>query len=78
MVVALIDGVVKLVPVPKTLPPEGDPYQLSVPSLAVAPKVTVPVPHRLAGVVFTIVGVVFTVATTSTLLEVQPALELCT
>ena len=74
--VVLIDGVVKLLPVPKTLPPVDVPYQLSVPALAVAPKVTVPVPHRLAGVVLTIEGVVFTVATTSTLLEVHPELEL--
>ncbi len=41
-----MDGVVKLVPVPKLDPPVKAAYQFKVPELAVAPNVTVPVPHR--------------------------------
>ena len=66
-------GVVKLVPVPNEVPPVAAAYQLIVPALAVAPKVTVPVPQRLAGVVPVMVGIAFTVATTAVLLAVvQP------
>ena len=54
-------GVVKLVPVPNDVPPVAAAYQLIVPALAVAPKVTVPVPQRLAGVVPVMVGIAFTV-----------------
>jgi hypothetical protein len=39
-------GVVNDVPVPKLVPPVAAAYQLMVPALAVAPKVTVPVPQR--------------------------------
>lgn len=63
----------KLVPVPKEEPPFIVAYQLIVPPLAVAPKLTVPVPHRLPGVLPVIVGIAFTVATTAVLLAVvQP------
>ena len=63
----------KLVPVPKDAPPDAVAYQLIVPALAVAPKVNVPVPQRLAGVLPVIVGTAFTVATTAVLLAVvQP------
>lgn len=55
-------GVVKLVPVPKELPPVEAAYQLIVPADAVAPNVTVPASHRDAGVEPVIVGSVFTVA----------------
>ena len=72
MVVALILGVVNDVPVPKLVPPVAALYQLMVPALAVAPKVAVPVPHMAAGVVAAMVGVVFTVAVTAVLAEVQP------
>ena len=41
-----------------------------VPALAVAPKVTVPVPQRLLSVVPDILGIAFTVATTAVLLAV--------
>ena len=41
---------------PNELPPVDAAYQLSVPAEAVAPKVTVPGPHRLPGVVPVIVG----------------------
>ena len=61
MVVTEIDGVVKLVPEPKLVPPVEAEYQFIVPSEAVAPNVTVPVPHRLPGVVPVIVGPVFIV-----------------
>jgi hypothetical protein len=50
-VVEEIDGVVKLVPVPREEPPTSAAYQLSVPDEADALSVTVPVPHRLPGVV---------------------------
>jgi len=60
-------GVVKEAPVPKEDPPEEAAYQLMVPAEAVALKVTVPVPHRLFGVVPVIVGIAFTVAETAVL-----------
>jgi hypothetical protein len=63
-------GVVKLVPVPKLVPPDVAEYQLMVPADAVAPSVTVPVPQRLLGVVAVIVGIGFTVANTAVLLLV--------
>ena len=70
---ALIDGVVKLVPVCKDDPPVELLYQFIVPLLALAPKATVPASHLDNGVVPLIVGVVFTVATTAVLDdEVQP------
>jgi hypothetical protein len=53
--------VVKLVPVPRDAPPVGAAYQLIVPALAVAPRITVPVPHLDPGVVPVIVGIAFTV-----------------
>jgi hypothetical protein len=68
--VADIDGVVKLVPVPRLAPPVAAAYQLMVPALAVAPNTTVPVPHRLAGVVVVIVGIALTVAVTAVLVAV--------
>ena len=48
---------VKLVPVPKALPPVSAANQEIVPAEAVAPKVTVPVPTLDAGVVPVIEGV---------------------
>ena len=56
-----ITGVVKLEPVPSDVPPEAAEYQLIVPALAVAPRVTVPAPQREAGVVPVIVGIEFIV-----------------
>ena len=46
-------GVVNEVPVPREDPPVEAAYQLIVPELAVAPNVTVPVPHLLFGLVVT-------------------------
>ena len=60
----LILGVVKLVPVTKLEPPDAAAYQLIVPALADAPKVTVPKSHLELGVVPEMVGVVFTVTAT--------------
>ena len=60
-------GVVKFVPVPTGELPITAVYQLIVPADAMAPKVTVPKPHRAPGVVAVIVGVVFTVAVTAVL-----------
>ena len=63
----------KLVPIPRLVPPIGLEYQLIVPEEAVAPRVTVPVPQTLPGVVPVIVGIAFTVATTAVLeAVVQP------
>jgi hypothetical protein len=65
-------GVVKEVPVPDEEPPVLDEYQLSVPELAVAPKITVPASHLLPGVVVATAGIVFIVAATAVLAEVHP------
>ena len=66
-------GVVKLVAVPSEIPPVEAEYQLIVPALAVAPSITVPVPHLDPGVVPVIVGIVLTVAITAVLVAVvQP------
>ena len=70
-----IDGVTKLVPVPKLAPPEAAAYQLIVPADDVAPRVTVPVPQVLPGVVPVIVGNGVTVATTAVLLVVVQPLK---
>ena len=68
-----IDGVIKLIPVPKLEPPVAAAYQLMVPADAVAPNVTVPVPQTLPGVVPVMVGTVLTVASTAVLVPVvQP------
>ena len=67
MVVVLMDGVVKLVPVCNNDPPVELLYQLMEPLLALAPKATVPASHLDDGVVPLTVGVVFTVATTAVL-----------
>ena len=75
---ALIPGVVNEVPVPSDVPPEEAAYQLRVPALAVAPRVTVPDPQRDAGVVDVTDGVVFIVATTEVLEEVQFAVAAST
>ena len=67
---SLVSGVV---PVPKLLPPVLAAYQLMVPALAVAPKVTVPASQREADVLAVMLGVVFIVATTAVLVPVvQP------
>ena len=67
-------GVTKDVPVPNEDPPLDAAYQFKVPALAVAPKFTVPASQREAGVVPDTLGVVFTVATTELLEEVQELL----
>ena len=60
-------------PVPSELPPVEAAYQLMVPAEAVAPRVTVPVPHIEFGVVPVMVGIELTVATTDVLeAVVQP------
>ena len=63
-------GVVYEVPVAKLVPPVEAAYQLMVPVLAAAPKVTVPVPQRLLSVTPLILGMAFTVATTAVLVAV--------
>ena len=54
-------GVVNDVPEDMLEPPVTALYQLIVPALAVAPKVSVPAKQRLAGVVAVMVGNTFTV-----------------
>jgi hypothetical protein len=49
------------VPVPRLVPPVAAAYQSMVPAEAVAPRVTVPVPHMLASVVPDIEGIALTV-----------------
>lgn len=66
-----MDGVTKVFPVPKMVPPVGTLYQFKVPELAVAAKVTLPVSQRLPGVVDVTVGAEFTVANTAVLAETQ-------
>ena len=66
-------GVVNDVPVPNDEPPVTATNQFNVPALAVAPKVTVPVPQTEPGVVPDTVGNALTVATTALLVAVvQP------
>ena len=60
-------GVVKLIPVPKIVPPVIEEYQLIVSVLAFAPKITVPVPQRVASVTPVIVGLGIIVAITAVL-----------
>ena len=65
-------GVIKLVPVPSKVPPEGTLYQFNVPILVVALNVKLPVSHLLAGVVEVIVATANTVAFTAVRAELQP------
>ena len=62
----------KLVPVAKAVPPIAALYHDKVPALEVALKVTIPAPHRLAGVVELTVGIAFIVAVIGVLIaEIQ-------
>jgi len=61
VVVAAIDGVLKLTLAPKAVPPVATLYHFKVPALAVADKATIPVSHLLPGVVVKIVGIAVTV-----------------
>ena len=55
----------KELPVPIELPPVEFEYQFIVPALALASKLTTPVPQRASGVVEIIVGIVFTMIVTA-------------
>jgi len=66
-------GVVKLLPECNEVPPVAAAYQLMVPALAVALRVTVPVPHLEAGVVPVIVGTGLTVTATWELAVENPS-----
>jgi hypothetical protein len=63
VVVEVRPVVINVIPVPKEVPPVNKLYQLIVPALPVAPRVTEPVPHLEAGVVLVIVGRAFIVTT---------------
>ena len=65
---------VKLVPAPTGLPPVDAVYQLMVPAEALAPKFTVPVPQREAGVEPVIVGDAVTEAVIAVLAAVVQVL----
>jgi len=67
----MIDGVVKLFPLAKTDPPVATLYHLKVPAVAVAANVTLPEPQRDAGIVELTAGVIFAVAITAVLADVQ-------
>ncbi len=68
-----MDGVLKVVPVPRLEPPVEAAYQLMVPPEAAAERATDDIPQAEPGVVPEIVGMVLIVATTATLgEEVQP------
>ena len=62
-------------PVFSIRPPLDAEYQLIVPALALAPKVTVPVPHLDPGVVDEIVGIELIVAVTTVLVAVVHPFE---
>lgn len=66
-----MDGVTKLLVLAKAVPPVATLYQIVLPALEVALKLTEPASQRLAGVVDVILGVVFTVANTAVRAEVQ-------
>ena len=52
----MITGVVKLIPVPRIIPPVAAEYQLMIPDDDAAPNVTVPLPQTPPGVVLVIEG----------------------
>ena len=59
----------KLVPVPRFVPPTGTSHQVIVPADAVAPNIRVPTLHRELGVVDVITGTAFTVTVTDSQVE---------
>ena len=63
-------GVVNDVPLPKLVPPVAALYQFNVPALAVALKVTVPLPQTEPGVVPDTVGIEFIVITNALLFAI--------
>ena len=63
-------GVIYDTPAPNDEPSVEAVYQLMIPVDAVAPRVTVPVPQRDAGVVVAIVGIALIVAITAVLVAV--------
>jgi hypothetical protein len=70
LVLAEIEGVVKLEPVPTGIPPVLVVYQLiSLLNPAVALKLTVPVPHLLPGVVLVITGTTRAIVSPAAIVE---------
>ena len=70
-----MEGVVKLAPVPKLVPPLDAANQFNVPLQPPPPSTTVPVPHRVAPVVEGLVGMALIVATTVVRELSQPLTE---
>ncbi len=64
MVLTVIEGVVKEVPVLNKVPPVEASYQFNTPALADAERITVPGPQRNPGVVLLIVRTLLIVAST--------------
>ena len=59
----------------KAVPPDEVVYHITLPALAVALRLTVPVPQRVSGVVEVIVGMILIEAITALLeVETQPLL----
>ena len=74
MVVLVRLGVVKLAPVPRDTPPVGSEYQLMVPALAVACRLTFPVPQLELSIVPVMEGMSLIIAVTRVLVDVvQPS-----
>jgi hypothetical protein len=71
--VALSTGVVKLLPDPSELPPLDAAYQFTVPPVALADKLTVPLPHTAPSVTPVTSGKSLTVTLTVLLAAEQPS-----
>ena len=70
MVFEEIEGVLNVAPFPNSEPPVSAANQRIIPTLAVAPNATEPVPHLNPGTVLATVGVTLMVATTGVLIAV--------
>ena len=74
MVVLVRLGVAKIVPVSRDVPPMGSEYQLMVPALAVACKLTAPVPQLEPSIAPVMAGKALIIAVTAVLVDVvQPS-----
>ena len=72
-----MEGVLKEVPDPRSVPPVEAEYQSMVPAEAAAPNVRTPGPQLESDVEETTLGIEFTVAKTATLDEAEQPFTLC-
>ena len=73
-----MEGVIKVVPVPRETPPVITEYQLMTPAEDAAPILTIPGPHLELGAVPVMKGIGKTVADTAVLIaEIHPASLAC-